>query len=90
VLTSGTSTVAYGLPSAKLYLLVQTSIYATGHIALTMNFLNCGNIATASLMLIFTKYKCMWVNAISRHCLVALPDKKSAFNSQMQTKRLLP
>jgi len=28
--------------------------------------------------------------AYRRHCLVALPDKKSAFNSHMQAKRLLP
>ena len=28
--------------------------------------------------------------AISRHCLVALHDKKSAFNGHMQAKRLLP
>jgi len=69
----------------KLYPLARTSICATGHIALTMGFSNCGNIATASLMLIFAK-----LTAISGHCLVALPDKKSVFNSHMQAKRLLP
>jgi len=90
VLVSGPSTVASGLPSAKFNPLARISTYATGYIALTMDFSNRGSIATDSLMLLFTKYKCMWLTAIRRHCLVAMPDKKSAFNSHMQAKRLLP
>jgi len=35
-------------------------------------------------MLLFTKYKYTWLTAISSHCVVALPDKKSASNSWAQ------
>jgi len=51
-----------------------------------MDFQTCGNIATDSLMLLFTNYKCTWITAISSHCLAALPDKKSAFNSTVTCK----
>jgi len=61
----------------------------TGHtysLKLTMDFSNLWkhwSIATASLMLLFTKYKTTWVTSISSHCLAALPAKMSAFNSPM-------
>jgi len=40
VLASGPSVITSGLPSAKFYPLARTSTYATGHIALTMDFSN--------------------------------------------------
>jgi len=87
VLASGSPRVASGLPLAKFYTLSQ---YTTGHIVLTMDFSNYGNIAIDLVMLLSTRYKYTWLTAISCHCLVALPDKKSAFNSHVQAKRLLP
>ena len=55
--------------------LARTSTYATGHIALTMDFSNCGNIATDSLMVLLTKYSInlrglpLSAVTVSLHCL---------------------
>jgi len=51
---------------------------------LIMEFWTYGSIAIVSLMLPFTKCKCMWPAAISMSLLAALPPKMCAFRNLMQ------
>ena len=70
VLASGLPTIASGLPSAKFY--SQTSSYATGHIALTIDFSNvwkhCYRFTHASFQKVYM-YVAYRYQTISLHCL---------------------
>jgi len=60
------------------------------HSHLLWIFQTCGSIATDSLMLLFTKFKCTWLTAISMSLFCCINCQDVCVQQSHATKRLLP